>query len=118
MARTVKSPAKKTGAKKNTVKPAANGNGKAASKKVRPLRGWLTAAQAAPLLGASRATVARMYEAGELRTIRGVGERPMRIARIEEVKALREARTRLGSWDAAFAELKKSPLASLGLAKD
>lgn len=81
------------------------------------LKGWLTAVGAAKELGISRQSVARMMAEGVFRTQRAVGERPLYIVRVEEVRAYRAAYHDEGSWAKAAEALRKMAARKIGADK-
>jgi hypothetical protein len=50
------------------------------------LKGWMTGAQVARELRISRATVNRMFAAGEFKTLHQLGDRPVLVVREGEVR--------------------------------
>jgi hypothetical protein len=80
------------------------------------LEGWLNAAEIAEILDVSRSTAARWTQEARFRSLHGVGARPMRVARVEEVELLKQVRFDGDlSWDEAFDRLRKVSRSKLGL---
>lgn len=70
------------------------------------LENWLTAAQAADVLGISRQSVTRMMNEGTFGTLHAVGDRPLYVVRREEVDRYGKLYDDLGSWSDAAEALK------------
>jgi hypothetical protein len=80
------------------------------------LEGWLNAAEIAEILGVSRSTAARWTQEARFRSLHGVGARPMRVARVEEVELLKQVRFDGDlSWDEAFDRISDVSRSKLGL---
>jgi excisionase family DNA binding protein len=71
------------------------------------LEGWLTALQAAEVLGISRQSVARMMNEGTFRTLHAVGDRPLYVIHRDEVERYLDLFDELGAWSKAAEALKK-----------
>jgi excisionase family DNA binding protein len=71
------------------------------------LEGWLTALQAAEVLGISRQSVARMMNEGTFKTLHAVGDRPLYVIHRDEVERYLDLYDELGSWSEAAEALKK-----------
>lgn len=81
------------------------------------LEGWLTAIEAAEILGISRQSVARMMTEGVFRTLRAVGDRPLYVVRAEEVQAYRDLFDENGTWNKAAKALSKVSSRRIGASK-
>jgi hypothetical protein len=60
--------------------------------KVKRISEWITASQAATMLGISRQHVNRMMQTGEFRTLRALGDRPILVVKHAEVLKVRDRR--------------------------
>jgi hypothetical protein len=71
------------------------------------LDGWLTALQAAEVLGISRQSVARMFNEDTFSTLHAVGDRPLYVVHIDEVNRYAELYDQTGKWSDAAALLSE-----------
>ena len=81
------------------------------------LEGWITAVEAAEVLGISRQSVARMMTEGVFRTLRAVGDRPLYVVRIEEIEAYHDLFSKNGTWNKAAKALSKVSGRRIGASK-
>jgi Helix-turn-helix domain len=81
------------------------------------LEGWITAVEAAEVLGISRQSVARMMADGVFRTLRAVGDRPLYVVRVEEVETYRDLFKQNGTWNKAAEALSRASGRKVGASK-
>jgi predicted DNA-binding transcriptional regulator AlpA len=77
----------------------------------------MTAVEAAEVLGITRQSVTRMMAEGTFRTQRAIGDRPLFVVRVEEVRRYKELRAKATSWRQAAERLTAQTDQRIGLDK-